>query len=289
MIPKDTVTVYAQYNEDVIIAALLHDTENGFYVDVGANHEEFHSVTKYFYERGWRGINIEPIPRLIKEISRKRPRDINLGYAVSTKKGKMKFREYPKHDGLSTFSEQSKLENEKRRLPYKDYDIKVNSLKNILNDYKVDTIDFLKIDVEGFEEEVLKSNDWIKFRPRVLCVEANHRKQDWSKYLENKDYRKVIFDGLNEYYIAKECIKLLDKFADTVTIMSHNALRNHHFVHWKADLKHMDELRDMTQRQNKYIESVELKNYRLNSNLKSEKFLLKQLVDQLLRRTGIRK
>ncbi len=150
MIAKDTFPVYAQYNEDVILGSLLSDVKQGFYIDVGANQEEYHSVTKYFYNKDWNGINIEPIPRLIKSFEKKRPRDINLNTAVSSKKNSLKFREYPEHDGLSTFSKPLK---ENAELPHKDYMVAVDSLANILNHYKVGKIDFLKIDVEGYESE----------------------------------------------------------------------------------------------------------------------------------------
>ena len=262
MIPKDIFPVYGQYNEDIVIQALLASVRKGFYVDVGANHETYHSVTKYFYDKGWSGINIEPIPRLIAEFRKARTRDINLQLAVSVKEGTMELRDYPEHDGLSTLSPDSKIDPKKAALPHNDYLVKVDSLKNIFNREKVKEIDFLKIDVEGYEFEVLKSNDWTKYRPRVICIEANHQTQDWLDYLNGESYIRVIFDGLNEYYVAKESLDSFDLFAERSTLLAHNAIRNHNLNMWKSDIKKYEKrinfLEDLTDKQDGLIRSTQI-------------------------------
>ncbi len=239
---KDIFISYSQYMEDIVLAALLQGSKDGFYVDVGANDEEYHSVTKHFYEMGWRGINIEPIPHLFKQFGKKRKRDINLNVAISENEGELNFREYPDHNGLSTLSQESQIENSKLNLPYKDYKVPVRSLKSIFGEYDVKTIDFLKIDVEGYEYEVLKSNDWDKYRPRVICIEANHRSNDWSKFLKNKMYARIINDGLNEYYVSNEEVSLFDNFAEKAAINSHNAIRSHHAQLWTSEVDHLKSL-----------------------------------------------
>lgn len=257
MIAKDTFTVYAQYNEDIILAALLHNVETGFYVDVGANHERLHSVTKYFYDKGWNGINIEPIPRLITEFNKARKRDVNLQVGVSKNKGKLKLRDYPDFDGLSTLSDDSKNEPTKIDLPHIDYEVKVERLDYILTKNNVKKIDFLKIDVEGYEFEVLQSNDWNKFRPTVVCIEANHRLTDWSVFIQKKGYKRVIFDGLNEYYVADESLELFDGFAERAALLSHNALLVHQYNQWTDDIKRIKFLEDFTERQDTLIKATQ--------------------------------
>lgn len=244
MVWPGTFASFAQFNEDIILAAIFSNKRKGFYVDVGANDEEYHSVTKYFYKRGWRGINIEPIPRLYKVFEKKRRRDINLNYAVSSSKGTLKFREYPKHDGLSTFSEKSKKANEALDLPFKDYEVEVDTLKNIFKKYNVQEIDFLKIDVEGYEEAVIQGNDWEVYRPKVICIEANHRSTNWQSMLRAHNYKRVIFDGLNEYYIAKEHQDLLEGYAERAAVLAHNAIRRHHQKDTEREIKMLqDELK----------------------------------------------
>lgn len=198
----DELVSYAQNQEDMVLHALLHKTKKGFYVDVGANHETLHSVTKFFYERGWHGINIDPNVSLMREF-KPRTRDTNLTIGVSNQKGELNFREYPHHDGLSTLSSDIKDQHAAENLPYKDYTVKVTTLKDIFKQHHVKDIDFLKVDVEGFEPEVLEGNDWDKYRPAVVTFEGTHLEK-CRDYLLTKDYREAYFDGLNIYMIANE-------------------------------------------------------------------------------------
>lgn len=203
---------YGQNREDLILRSFFPDTSNGFYVDVGAQDPERFSVTKLFYDQGWRGINIEPQEKFYKQLVKKRPEDINLQQVVGRESGTLKFREYKDATGLSTVSDAMKAEyeGEDKRLSsvtehYRDYEVKALPLKDILGMYaKNKTIHFLKIDVEGFEKEVIEGNDWSRYRPRVLCIESNHVKDDWTGILEKNSYREFMFDGLNRYYIAEE-------------------------------------------------------------------------------------
>ncbi len=258
MIGKDIFAVYAQYNEDIILAALLADVKTGFYVDVGANHEQYHSVSRYFYDRGWSGINIEPIPRLIAEFKKKRKRDINLQLAISTQRGELEFREYPEHDGLSTLSADSKADTTKLDIPFNDYVIQVETLKRVFEQQHVKHIDFLKIDVEGYEFEVLQSNDWKKYRPTVVAIEANHRSTDWSDFLRDQNYDRVIFDGLNEYYVDQASRSIFNGFAERAAILAHSAVRQHHLEQWQQHIDRMHELDELSQRQDHLIKHITL-------------------------------
>lgn len=272
---------HAQFNEDIILAALFSNKKKGFYVDVGANDEEYHSVTKYFYKLGWSGINIEPIPRLFKEFEKKRKRDTNLNYAVSSKAGFLKFREYPNHDGLSTFSEKSKRENEALDIPYEDYEVRVDTLTNIFQKFDVKEVDFLKIDVEGYEEEVIKSNDWDRYRPKVVCIEANHRSTNWQAIIKRHNYERVIFDGLNEYYVAKEHKGLLSGFAERAAVLAHNAIRKHHQVDAQKEIKILKTKVDEQEKEIVRLRAIE-------HQLKSLKFLTKHELNELARRMKIK-
>lgn len=195
-------TSYAQNAEDLILALLLKKVKRGFYVDVGANHPDNDSVTKLFYKRGWRGINIEPIPSLYKKFIKARPRDINVNKGVSRKPGKMILREYSGElHGLSTFS---KKIMESRTDEYTEYPVVTEPLKKILTTHKVKEIDFLKIDVEGLEDEVVEGNDWTRFRPKIIVVE--NTPGNWKKTIPNLGYQEVLFDGLNRYYAREDLV-----------------------------------------------------------------------------------
>ena len=82
---------YSEYFEDLILYLLLFDIKKGFYIDVGAYDPIKVSVTKSFYLKGWRGINIEPQPGKIELFQKDRPDDINLQLAVGERKGKVTF------------------------------------------------------------------------------------------------------------------------------------------------------------------------------------------------------
>jgi FkbM family methyltransferase len=206
---KNNYTIsFAQNREDIILSSFFLNKKKGFYVDIGANDPKDDSVTKYFYDIGWNGINVEPSPMLFERLQVHRKRDINLNIGISNKEGVLNFREYEGH-GLSTFSEQRKGElaqnQESYTTKYKDYAVKVLKLKDVIKQYCSDKhIDFMKIDVEGYEYEVIESNDWSQYRPSVLCIESNHMNKDWTIMLSKNNYYKVYNDGLNDYYIDEK-------------------------------------------------------------------------------------
>lgn len=210
---------YAQNREDIILDAFFPDIENGFYVDIGANHPVSHSVTKLFYDKGWRGINVEPNIDLYSLIVKDRPKDINVNKGVGDKAGKLLFRIYHSPDnlaGLSTFSkemvEQYTIEGGDFTKLHEDVEVDIITLKELFDEQKVDSINFLKVDVEGFEYEVLNGNDWKKYRPELICIESNHINKNWRPTLEKNAYKNVFNDGLNDYYLSEECLYRADNF-----------------------------------------------------------------------------
>jgi FkbM family methyltransferase len=169
---------YSQDGEDMILRRLFERQARGFYVDVGAHHPYRFSNTCYFHRRGWRGINIDPNPDAIDAFCRERPSDINVCVGISDSAGSLSFHFF-NEPALNTFD--ADLAAERARLPaYRLVEIRsvlVRRLDDLLAEHLPSgtRIDFLSIDVEGLDLSVLRSNDWTRFRPRTLLVEAHER------------------------------------------------------------------------------------------------------------------
>ncbi len=243
-IVDDYKVSYAQNREDLILEAFFPEIEKGTYIDIGANHPVRHSVTKRFYDKGWRGMNIEPNPDLFKLIEKHRPEDINLNIGIGSEPGELSFRIYHSLDGLaglSTFSDVMKRAYEKNNSAqtksYTDIKTKVLPLKNVLSQHKVGKIDFLRINVEGFEHEVLEGNDWTKFRPQMICIEATHLVRDWHDLLAKVGYKTVFNDGLNDYLIADEVAERAKKFDYAKAILLEKAVINSDVAEVLAELE----------------------------------------------------
>src|ERR1700730_8326750 len=209
---------YAQNYEDVILWRALRHIEIGFFVDCGAYDPTWDSVTKAFYDRGWRGINIEPIPSIVQKFSDQRPFDINLYIALSDKSDRATFYEIV-DTGLSTLSEEIANRHIQAGFIAKSMKVQTASLSNVLEQFSPGTIHFLKIDVEGAEKLVLARLDLQKFRPWVILVEAtkplsgepNH--QEWEPDLLLRGYDFVYFDGLNRFYVSHDHPELCPSLA----------------------------------------------------------------------------
>lgn len=216
---------YAQNREDYIIEGFFPDIKGGFYVDVGANDPTEDSVTKIFYQKGWRGINIEPVEEKIKLLKKHRPKDINIGVGVADKTGELSFREYI-GAGMSTFSESLKDAYKEDKNPnltkFIDIIVPVETLADVFkkNLPSQQTIHYMKVDVEGFEYEALTGNNWARYRPELLCIEAEHVKKDWRPLLKENRYSQVFFDGLNEYYLREESIHRVKLFSYPEAMLS---------------------------------------------------------------------
>lgn len=197
--------------------ALKH-VDVGFYIDVGANDPETDSVTKAFYELGWRGLNIEPVPQWFEKLQESRVRDINLQLAVGSQLGEITLYEIP-DTGLSTANKTFAEEHESEQ-GYQSValTVPVETLSNICEQFHTSPIHFLKVDVEGMEKAVLEGLDYTKVRPWIILVESTKPNsqvecyQEWEYILLNAGYKFVYSDGLNRFYVADEQEKLMEAF-----------------------------------------------------------------------------
>jgi FkbM family methyltransferase len=164
---------YSQEGEDLILKRMFPADKKGFYVDIGAHHPYRFSNTFLFYKMGWNGINIDPIPGVKSLFDAARPRDINLEIAIGEKKAILQYFNF-KEKALNTFSETLAQK-------YRDggwelegtVPIETRPLGGVLDEHLPTgmSIDFMSIDVEDLELEVLRSNNWQKYLPEVLLVE----------------------------------------------------------------------------------------------------------------------
>lgn len=204
-----TFISYAQRFEDAVLYRALKGVERGFYIDVGAQSPDWSSVTKAFYERGWRGINIEPVQYWFDKLMEERPDEINLNCAAGAAEGLLHFFEVD-DSGLSTADARYARSHEQHGRLLREYDVPMVSLSKICRDHKVDQIHFLKVDVEGFERQVLEGLDLSVFRPWIIVAEATEPLTDvesfqqWEPILLSSDYAFAYFDGLNRFYFAAE-------------------------------------------------------------------------------------
>lgn len=234
---------YAQNAEDVILWRVFKDQAHGFYIDVGASLPN-DSVTRAFYERGWRGINIEPLPHLMEAVRQHRPEDVNLELAVSNSVGSARLYTTvdPAFGGYSTLEPQQSSRLNDQGYATRSLDVPMTTLAEICAAHVRGPIDFLKIDVEGHEKAVIEGADWSRWRPRVLVVEATEPNsprpshQAWEPLLLTAGYLFALFDGLNRFYVREEDRELLPVLSVPANVFDDFIpAHRHHYIKWLED------------------------------------------------------
>jgi FkbM family methyltransferase len=211
---------YAQRYEDMHLLRVLGEQADGFYIDIGAGHPVYDNVSFAFYLSGWSGITVEPNPWLAQLSEAVRPRDSRNRSLVGEKTGEATYFLVEDFHGLSTTVEgharkaQSEFGKSSQAMT-----VPVTTLRALCEQYAPPAIDFLKIDVEGAEREVLLGGDWRRFRPKAVVLEAlapvtmAPAWEAWEPLLTAQDYRFAFFDGLNRYYVAEEHAGLAKRLA----------------------------------------------------------------------------
>lgn len=205
---KESKQSFSFEGEDILLSCIFKQKPRGykgFYIDVGAYHPMRFSNTYYFYKKGWRGINIDAMPGSMKLFNKLRPEDINLEVGISNKTEKLNYFMFnePALNGFSEALNQKRFSNDdsyqNSKNVYKviaEKEIQTYPLAEILDKYLPlnKNIDFMSIDVEGLDYEVLTSNNWEKYKPEFILIEilrSNIPKilnSDIHKYLTEKNY-----------------------------------------------------------------------------------------------------
>ena len=201
-----------------MLRRVFGERKQGFYIDVGAMDPVLESVTKWFYDDGWHGINIEPNRFFYEKLVGERSRDINLSVAIGEQEGEKPLFVFEQY-GISTFDPANRDRFVELGYSCEQEPVSVTTLAAICAEYATEPIDFLKVDCEGWESFVLRGADWERFRPTVLIVEATEPMstvpswQEWEPFLiETARYEFVYFDGLNRFYVPRERSELRSHF-----------------------------------------------------------------------------
>lgn len=233
---------YSQNFEDVLLYRALKNIKKGFYIDIGAQDPVNHSITKAFYDLGWSGINVDPMDEYYFKLKNDRPRDINLKLAISSKEGNSSFYSFT-DTGLSTMNEDYAKKHIENNFEVKKIKVKTKTLDKICIEYNITDVHFLKVDVEGSEEDVIKGFSFNNVRPWIVVIEAidpNSKKDtsiSWDSRISSHGYDFVYFDGLNRFYVAHEHAELKQYFKtppnifdDFVTIAESRLLNERNYL-----------------------------------------------------------
>ena len=210
-LPKSS---YSMYGEDIIISNFFKNKRNGFYVDVGCYHPLEGSNTYLLYKKNWRGINIDVNPLSVELFDFSRKDDLNINLAISDKKSKIKLYFRKKINMLNTVSK--KLAKIHFLNGFKEKTVKADTLNSVLKKSKFNnqSIDFLNLDIEGNELIALKSLDFKKYKPKLICVEIHNHEEMYNhrsdylvrnptyKFLMKKNY-KVLWSKKFSYIFKK--------------------------------------------------------------------------------------
>ncbi len=212
-----SIISYAQNFEDVMLWRALQHVENGFYIDIGAQDPICDSVSMAFYERGWRGVHVEPNNSYAEKIKKARPDEVVEEVAIGMGKGEIPFYTFS-GTGLSTASVEISERHVLAGFVAIKTQVPVISMDSLLEKYYDKTIHWLKLDVEGHEQNVLESWRENSNRPWILVIEGtkpmtqekNHL--NWQHLVIEKGYIPVYFDGLNCFYIHENHKELITFF-----------------------------------------------------------------------------
>lgn len=208
---------YAQNFEDIMLWRALGHVQGGRYVDIGAQSPDVDSVSRLFHERGWRGIHVEPMPDYAAQLRQSRPDDLVIQAAISATAGSLTFYELTE-TGLSTSKREIADQHAASGLKVHQTVVPAMTLDDLLANFHGLEVHWLKIDVEGGEQEVLEGWRASSLRPWVIVVEStlpltkSESHGAWEYLLNAKGYRFAYFDGLNRFYLSVAHEELLAAF-----------------------------------------------------------------------------
>lgn len=203
---------FSQYGEDNIILLMLnlYKIEKANFMDIGAHHPYKYSNTALLYENGIHGINVEPDPILFKEFLVKRKKDINLNIGIHKQKGESILYQFSKPE-FNTFSLETVNSIESKGIKkIGEKKIKINTFNNIVNEYlNGNSPDIIFLDAEGLDEIIIKSIDFEKYAPKIICIETfaygvGTKNYEIIDYIKSKGYLIHADTFVNTLFIQKK-------------------------------------------------------------------------------------
>jgi len=208
-LPKYSDVFASQEGEDILIKRLLKDYyyRKGFYIDIGAHDPIKFSNSFHYYLRGWNGINIDPVPGMKEKFDAIRPKDRNIETGIGLDCDEMEYYVFSEPAFNTCFKEQADYAKSRTDLVEVRM-VKVQRLGDVLNREMPlgQEVDFMSVDVEGAEYDVLSSADWERVRPRIICCESlsTSAENKITNLLEDNGYLKIASTKNSIMYCEKE-------------------------------------------------------------------------------------
>jgi len=254
---------YAPNNEDILLDRIFGD-HVGTFMDVGASRPCRDNLTYFFYRRGWRGVNLEPVPRLHRAFQATRPGDMNLPLAAWDSNGEIPFFEVANAggdgDGISTFSTRLAEHYRAGGAALIERRVAVRTIRSLVEELQIDPPDFLTINAEGSEEPVIRGIPLEHWRPGVFVVAANWphtampSHQGWEPVLLEHGYSLAASNGVNRFYLRDDLrhqrsrlelpVSALDRFQRAEVVALEQQVRDleQESIRWQSDA---DQWRDL--------------------------------------------
>lgn len=228
---------YSQNLEDILLWRALRDVPSGTYLDVGAQHPERDSVSKLFYDRGWRGIHVEANPTYADLLRVGRPDEVVVEALVASVEASCKAEFYViAETGLSTGVPAIAGRHATEGRHVEGLEVSTTTLSAVLDKFGGAPVHWMKVDVEGMECQVLESWGSNALRPWIVVVEStlpNSQIENWEEWihlLTDRSYAEAYFDGLNRYFVHSSCADRVQAFVSPPCVFDGYAVTSSHFT-----------------------------------------------------------